>query len=567
MNGFFYVFFLACVCLFLAPRPVHAEIIESFTVEVSVRKDSTFTSTERIEYTFTEPRHGIFRCVPTIHAEKASSFLKERYIDIEVQQVTIDGIDATFVEEKGGGELCLKIGDPIVEITGTHVYEISYTVAGAISYPPFGGAELYWDITGNEWEVPMKYVEGRVSSPDGILLRERACYQGSEGDATSCDIRTEEDGSVRFIATLLNPREGLTIAQALNRSALTYDVRERYKPFLLGLIAVFLMLVIGGVSLYRYKTKFKTGRTIIPQYEPYPEVKPMYSGYLFDKRLDPHDITAGIVYLAEQGYIKIRKIERKVLFFFEVDDYELTLTKAVNELGEAFEKVLLTLLFGNGELSVGAKTTLGELEADHRKAQENRVILRSLSAALKEDLRKRDFFTKSDLSSIFTTRYIIAFLATAAAFTFISSTLLIFFAVALIVLAIILTEGRRTKKGYEALDHLKGFKDFLSVTEKERYIFHNAPEKNADQFMEYLPYAIAFGVEKQWAKTFEGITIPNPDWYDGGGTAGSFNSTGLTQSLGAFSTAFASASASGSSASSGGGSSGGGSGGGGGGSW
>jgi uncharacterized membrane protein len=121
-------------------------------------------------------------------------------------------------------------------------------------------------------------------------------------------------------------------------------------------------------------------------------------------------------------------------------------------------------------------------------------------------------------------------------------------------------------KGYEALDHLKGFREFLSVTNKERFAFHNAPKKNPTQFMEYLPYAIAFGVEEKWSDIFKDMTIPNPEWYDGG-AAHSFSATNLTTSLGAFSTAFAVSSGSKGSASSGGGSVGGGGGGGGGGSW
>lgn len=131
-------------------------------------------------------------------------------------------------------------------------------------------------------------------------------------------------------------------------------------------------------------------------------------------------------------------------------------------------------------------------------------------------------------------------------------------------LSIVFLNRRRTQKGYEALDHLKGFKLFLEMTDRDRFAFHNAPQKSPEQFMEYLPYAIAFGVEKAWAKVFEGFTIPNPDWYDGGNVS-SFSPTNLSSSLGAFSSAFATSS--GASASSGGGSSGGGAGGGGGGSW
>jgi len=269
-------------------------------------------------------------------------------------------------------------------------------------------------------------------------------------------------------------------------------------------------------TIYQYKTAYKTGNTIIPQYEPYEGVKPMYAGYLFDKRLDPRDITAGIVYLAEQGYIRIKKIDKKVLFFFEVDDYEIESLKPISDLEGTFEKEVFSLIFYDF-LGVGSTVTLSGLKSNYAQSQEN---------------YKKFVALKSSLAG-FVTGFLIE---------------------------------RRTRKGYEALDHLKGFKDFLRVTESQRYIFHNAPERNAEHFMEFLPYAIAFGVEKEWAKTFEGITIPNPDWYDGGGGIYTFNAVSLSQSLGGFSTAFASSGASGS-ASSGGGFSGGGSGGGGGGSW
>jgi uncharacterized membrane protein len=124
---------------------------------------------------------------------------------------------------------------------------------------------------------------------------------------------------------------------------------------------------------------------------------------------------------------------------------------------------------------------------------------------------------------------------------------------------------RRTGLGYEALNHLEGFKLFLSVTDKERFAFHNAPEKSPELFMKYLPYAVAFGVEKEWAKVFASLTIPNPNWYEGSGGISAFSATALTSDLASFSTSFSASS--GTSGSSGGGSSGGGGGGGGGGSW
>jgi uncharacterized membrane protein len=513
---------LAGIVSFAFPAQVHAEHIESFQADIDIKKDSSFTVTETIDYVFTEERHGMYRCIPILHAEQPESILRERYIDIKFDSVLMDEKSVPYTVSDGA-EWCLKIGDPNTTISGVHTYTISYRVLGAISYEPNGGAELYWNITGDEWTIPIHAVSVRVTSDDAILLPERACYRGVRGDSASCEVKTQEGGVAVFGGRNLNPGEGLTVAQAVNRSVITHDVRERYKLGMLVLIVLPVLFVWILYMLYRYKTEFKTGDPIIPQYEPYEGVKPMYAGYLFDKRLDPRDITAGIVYLAEQGFIKIRKTEKKVLFFFEVDDYEIELLKPISELEGTFEREVLMLVFYNF-LGVGDTVTLSDLRDNYAQAQENYKKIQALKKSLSNDLKEKGFVTG----------FII---------------------------------DRRTHKGYEALDHLKGFKDFLSVTESQRYIFHNAPERNAEHFMEFLPYAIAFGVEKEWAKTFEGITIPNPDWYDGGGSVSTFNTVSLTQSLGAFSTAFASSSGTGGSASSGGGSSGGGSGGGGGGSW
>ncbi len=556
----------ACVCFSFFPVQAHAEYIESFVSDIQVYADSTFHVTETITYIFDTEKHGIFRCIPTIHPENVHSLFKERYIDIEFHSVSMDGDDVPYTKKDSRKESCLQIGDPHNTITGKRVYEFTYTVKGAISYPQYGGAELYYNVTGSEWPVGILNAEARVSSPSAIMLRERACYRGRSGATGSCKSVTEENGTVVFRDGLLDPGQGMTIAQAVNRSIITEDIRIRYKIFMLVCIGLVVGLSALGIVIYRYKTKFKTGNTIIPQYEPYPGVKPMYAGFLFDKKLDSRDIAAGLVYLAKEGFIKIRKIDRKVFFFFEVDDYEIELLKKVTDVSDPFEQKILTLIFST-DSEVGTKSSLTQLKESHARGVKNAEILQELQKTLAKDLKSQGYFTGFDFTSADTKFYAILISITSAALLFLSQGFLIPIGIGLFVLYSIFAEGRRTHKGYEALDHLKGFKTFLSVTEKERYIFHNAPEKNAEQFMEYLPYAIAFGVEKEWSKTFESLTIQNPDWYDGGAGTHTFNALALSNSLGGFSTAFASSSGTGGSASSGGGSSGGGSGGGGGGSW
>lgn len=538
-------------------------MINSFRSDIEVSADGSFVVVEQIEYLFGAPRHGIFREIPLTHPEESSSALRERMIEIELADIKMDGETVPYELESLKNLFRVRIGDPDSTIEGPHTYTIAYKVGGGLSYPKNATPELYFNVTGNGWQIPIRYAVATVRA-DGLMRPERACYKGAVGTGASCAILEAPDGSITFTASDLLPGEGMTIAQSLEYGEVAHDVRERIR---LGWFLVPLMLgflVWAALRTYGYKTEHRTNVPIIAQYEPFAGVKPMYAGVLMDRRLDPHDVTAGIVYLAREGYLKIRHLERKVLFVFEVDDYEITLLRPITEAHGSFEEELLMMLFDDPAAKVGTVISLQNLKDDHAEALENFKLLQELQERLRNDLKEQGFIIGFEFKKLFRPQFIIGFVLISALITIFSSIALIFFIAGLIVLFIVVADGRRTRKGYEALDHLRGFKQFLSVTEKERYVFHNAPERNAEQFMEYLPYAIAFGVEKEWAKAFEGITIPDPSWYDGGNGAHAFSAVSLTNSIGSFSTALAS---SGASASSGGGSSGGGSGGGGGGSW
>jgi uncharacterized membrane protein len=124
----------------------------------------------------------------------------------------------------------------------------------------------------------------------------------------------------------------------------------------------------------------------------------------------------------------------------------------------------------------------------------------------------------------------------------------------------------RTPRGTRELEKVLGFREFLSRVEADRL---DRMVKTPAMFEKFLPYAMALGVEDNWARAFEGIYSQPPSWYTGPGGVHGFRPTTFTQNLGVMSTAAATtmASAPRSSGGSGfrGGSSGGGFGGGGGG--
>lgn len=559
---------LLILTLVLLPFPALAEKVDSFTSDITVLKDGSFEVVETIVYDFEdEYRHGIFRFIPTKHAEESDKWFKERAIDIEVSLVSIDNIPVPFEITKDLGEMEVKIGDPDVSITGPHTYTISYRVRGALYYYDNGEVDLYWNATGNKWTVPMETVRVNAHDPDGIFLQNSHCYFGPTGSTNECAVATSTEG-VSFGSVSLAPGEGITVAQALDPDQTETLIVEEWSLWPVWLIGALLWFLWLGRFLYRYANEHKTGASVIAEYEPYEDLEPMYTGVLFDGRVDPHDITAGIVKLAEQGFFKIKHIGRKVFFFIETDDYEITLLRPYSELKTEFDKTLFSLIF-DASANPGTAVVLSELVKDLTKQAANHKLITALKAAAEADLVKQGYFEyKWRLPGKIAAYLAGALLAALALMFLIGADLLMPIVISVAVLtistiALLFVYRRRTKKGHQALNHLKGFKEFLSVTDKDRFKFHNAPQKSPEQFMAYLPYAIAFGVEKEWAEAFKDISLPEPDWYDGNGHA--FNAVYLSQSLGTFGSSMSSAT--GASASSGGGSSGGGAGGGGGGSW
>ncbi len=120
------------------------------------------------------------------------------------------------------------------------------------------------------------------------------------------------------------------------------------------------------------------------------------------------------------------------------------------------------------------------------------------------------------------------------------------------------------------MTQIKGFEEFLSRVDADRL---SRMDITPETFESLLPYAMALGVEKRWAKAWDGLYREPPQWYSST-QGGPFRPSTFVGDLSSFASRTGSAmrsqprSSSGSSGfGGGGGSSGGGFGGGGGGGW
>ena len=529
-----------------------AEIIRSYDSNIVLNTDSSFNVEERIFYDFEEEnKHGIFRIIPLKNSN--NNLIKIDGISV----IDEKNIPFKFTTNISNDELNIRIGDKNELISGIKEYIIKYRVLGGITYyDDFD--ELYWNITGNDWQVPIEKVSSTIEVPKIVEMSktQSGCYIGLINSKEKCETRIEDNFIKTNIASPLKNKEGLTVAVGFPKNIVYKPANKKNTISLIKDIFILfipLMVFIGMFLIWKKKGRDSKGlSTIIAEYEPLLNMKPTLTGSLVDGKVDYRDITAGLIYLAEQGFVRIKKIDKE--WAFGKEDYEIELEKDDISSLEKTEKSIIDLFFSGVEVRKIIK--ISNLQKD--------VIFRTKAKALEDDIyqemKDRGFYEKNPQKVKLPYIIIGGALIFWGAFSYIALS-------GIIILVFGLMMRKKTKMGAETKDHILGFKKFLSVTERERLDFHNAPEKKPEQFMKFLPYAIALGIEKKWAKQFESIYVPGPTWYSVNGAVTSFVAVDFATNISNLSGFISKSSGLSGGGSSGGGFSGGGGGGGGGGSW
>ncbi|HBE89750.1 MAG: hypothetical protein A3E37_02525 [Candidatus Andersenbacteria bacterium RIFCSPHIGHO2_12_FULL_46_9] len=551
-----------------------SEKIDNFTVNIAINEDATIDVEETIRYDFgTDERHGIYREIPYKYQARGGNYS----LDISDLDVTIgDEQDyVPFEVSRAGGNLVIKIGDPDAYVTGVNTYTINYKVAGAMNFFE-SHDELYWNVTGNGWVVPMQNIIARIKLPaevsqDNLRL---ACFAGTVGSTASCnDLFYAEDnvrsGEALFSQDSLSQGEGLTIVVGVPKGLIIAPTwaDKMVKVTRDNWIVVLPFISLGILySIWRKYGRDPKGRGAIPaQYDPPEGLSPAQAGTILDERTDQTDLTADIVHMAVNGYLKIRRIEVDKLFGKNID-YELIKVKEADRLLTSPEKELYKSLFGENKERVKVSDLKNKFYKDWEKVKK----------VTYESVVELGYFPRNP--NTVRAIYILIGIVLGGGVSFLSASLLGSIGVVsaiisgLVIVIFGLLMPVKTIKGVLTKEYILGLKRYISIAEKERIKFHNAPEKNPELFDRLLPFAMMLGVEKEWAKQFADIYKQSPSWYEG--LAGThFNAAILASSLGDFSTTAQSTLTSRPSSASGGGSgfsgggSGGGFGGGGGGSW
>ncbi len=545
---------LFVISLLAVFSPASAEEIQNYETDIVINADATIDVKEKILYDFgQEQRHGIYRDIPYKYNARGGIYtVKIGNISVNDEQ----NQEYVFSTSRQGNNIRIKIGDSNVFVSGQKTYIISYKVKKAINYFE-DHDELYWNAIGGNWPVDIKNSLVKISFPENNNTT-HACYYGQLNSQTPCFVKKQGNQLIIEHNQTLLPEDYLTVVVGLAKGTL-YEpsALENVKEKILDNIIVVLPLAI---FVFLYFKWYKQGRdpkgrgVIIAQYGPLKDLSPLESATLINESFAIKNIPAEIISLAIKGYLKI---ERKgTTSVFSRADYLLIKTKEPDDSINQNDKTLLNNIFKNKQEAYLSKITAEDLEVD--KLEEKTF----------KSLTDNEYFSANP-KKVKLPYIVIGILLIFVSFFFLAIGFLWFFSVLIsgistTVFGMIMP--RKTPEGVEAKEYLLGLKKYIALAEIRRIEFHNAPEKTPRHFEELLPFAMIFGLEKEWAEQFKGMTY-SPTWYNDSQMA-TFNSVVFANNLKSFSSAGTSSFAPASGGSSGfGGGAGGGFGGGGGGSW
>lgn len=580
--------------LFSSSKLVFAQnstyIINNFESNITINQDTSLTVEEKITAEFFVEKHGIFRTIPTTYSAQGRT-IQAKFNLLSVTDE--NGNTYQYSVSRVAQSEQIKIGNPNIVLTGEKTYILKYQISKILQRYD-GYDEVYWNVTGHEWDTEIKKASAKVYSQFAQIV-EIKCFAGAFGSNMENCVKSEFGQSgANFLAESVYPGSDFTIVVGLNnKNRLQFPSKTQtlvenivdnfgYVFSILPLVIIFFIWKKNGRD-ERYesdnvyvKTENAKTRSVnlferehLPlAYSPIQGVTPSQLGTILDEKVDIQDVVAEIVELARLKFLKIEKIETKGLLFKGTDflftkvvTNQRPVTTTKNSLKD-FQEYLLDKIFASGDT-----VHLSKLKNNFF------IYLNEFKNKLYKNMESENFFSGNPQSVkgiwfgiYFVIVLVIFFLVSAfSKETDNQGPMILFWILSPVGLIFAWNMSKRTAWGHSLFRQAKGLQYYIGVGKWRQEI----AEKNL--FLEeILPLAICLGVVDKLANQMKDLGVEPPSYMNGFTTRmlpSDFNNFNSVAAATLSSAPSGKSSWSGGSGFSGGGFSGGGFGGGGGGSW
>lgn len=506
----------------LAVEPGHARslVIEQFHADIQVLPDGELLVTETIQPRFAGSWNGLKRDIP-VEYRTPQGFNYTLLLDL-VSVTDERQAPLKYESFRDRHYRSFKIWLPDARDT-TKTLILTYRVSNGLKYFE-DHDELYWNVTGDEWDVPIETASAKVLLPAGATGVKALAFTGAYGAREQrAEVQITGPEVVYQMTRPLGFREGLT-------AVVGWDKGLVHEPGLMQLTHLFLRsnwpfaLPIGvfGLMWHLWHTRGRDPRRrpVTVAYEPPDALTPAELGTLIDNSPDLRDITATLVDLAVRGVLRIEeRKESTLLGLWSKTAYSIHRLQDDSACAalKPHERQFLKGLFPGTGVTVVA---LSDLE-NHFYAYLDRI-----KSSIFDHLVKQGYYARrpDQVRRTYVTIGIVTTVLSLAAASWLSGSLGIALQTGvtagllsgLIVIGFGWIMPARTFRGARTLEQILGFEEFLTRIESDRF---ERVVKTPQMFEKFLPFAMALGVERNWVRAFEGIYTQQPAWYQGGHVA------------------------------------------------
>ncbi len=495
----------ASLVLLASPAQAQAKewSIDNFDATLNVLQNGNAVVDEKVTFNFTGNFHYVTRSIPTDNMEGMTDI---QVLDANGQALPQGDGPGTFSVATQSNRKIIQVNFDLTDTSATWTF---HYVAHSVVMFFDQGDEVRWYAFDAETPVPIGAARVTVKLPDSVPA-DKMTQAVLTGDSVQTTVTSPAPSTMVYEAADIPAYTQFWIVIGFPKDVVNYTwTTRRVGAFLLPKVGLALPIFafLGMFLMWRRRGRDEPSKAYASYVsEPPSNLSPGLVGALIDEKVDTKEVIATIVDLARRGYLEIT--DTKDDGSHARPETIFTRTKSLDDL-KGFERSVADSLFDGGHPDQVTTTELRNHFYTHVQPIVGQVYDEVVTAGL--------FFRNPKSVRARWLGYGFLFAVTLGVLTAIFAFADIggwgYFLFGCIISVIIVWcfapfMPQRTATGAQEQRKWEAFRNYLHDLTR----FQDLESARAN-FDKYLPYAIAFGVERQWVRRFEGLNVPPPTWY------------------------------------------------------
>jgi hypothetical protein len=529
----FALLLLPITLLLVQPQSVAAQSnefsMDRYDAEITVNPDGSYDVVETLDYDF---QSGAFkRGLREIPLDRVEDITDVRVTEItdgaaqEYRETSFNedddrafGVPGTFGTKIEGNKLRIRWIFDEVFFGGNKSFELRYKVHGAMrEYDNHYVVD--WKAIPPDWQGEIENSRVTVSFPDGTKVNKY--NDGREAIESKPQVAFSHEGN-NVVWSDTNVNDGLEVGVQVLKGGPILTTKPSWQPAAdtmeavmvfvnLGMVILGVLLLIGGPlwtiwRWYKYGRDLPVGLHSDYVAEPPSDLPPGLVGTLLDESADVRDVIATVVDQGRKGNLVIRETSTGGLFSSKEFQYEQT----GGNFAYRFEEMVNDAIFKHGNpvnLSDLKNSFYSDLPPIYAEMYRNLVAMK---------------YFPEDPSAVRARNVGVGILFLILAAGVIAAQIFIFDGISLfgmvpavgliatgvVRLAFARAMPRKTDFGAEQAQRWRAFRNYLQQMQQYTNV-----QAAADKYQQYLPYAVALGVDKELTRQFESVPTAMPPYY------------------------------------------------------